>query len=163
MRLSRTPSGMRFQTRSGRDKRSIKASGPLRLYRRTIAGLMGQPRRIAIFDYSIPLVARTAALVITSVIGGLVLLIAAILLIVILVRSHLGERALTKPLRYALAVNPPQQVPAALNGFALWNAVLLAVMVVTYGYPIGQFFFLNSHSVPAVEVTSQESASTGGR
>ena len=128
-----------------------------------IAGLMGQPRRIAIFDYSIPLVARTAALVITSVIGGFVLLIAATLLIIILVRSHLGERALTQPLRYALAVNPPQQVPAALNGFALWNAVLLAVMVVTYGYPIGQFFFLKSHSVPAVQVTSQESASMRAR
>jgi cytochrome c oxidase subunit 1 len=124
---------------------------------------MGQPRRIAIFDYSIPLVARTAALVITSVIGGLVLLVAATLLIIILVRSHLGERMLTQPLRYALAVNPPRQVPAALNGFALWNAVLLAVMVATYGYPIGQFFFLKSHSVPAVQVTSQESASAGAR
>src|SRR5262249_5632466 len=33
MRLSRTPSGMRFQTRSGRDERSFKASGPPRLYR----------------------------------------------------------------------------------------------------------------------------------
>jgi hypothetical protein len=36
-------------------------------------------------------------------------------------------------------------------------------MVVTYGYPIGQFFFLKSHSVPAVQVTSQESASAGAR
>ena len=128
-----------------------------------IAGLMGQPRRIAIFDYSIPLVARTAPLVIISVIGGLVLLVAATLLIIILVRSHLGERVLAQPLRYALAVNPPRQVPAALNGFALWNAILLVMMVVTYGYPIGQFFFLKSHSVPAVEVTSQESAPTGVR
>ena len=28
-------------------------------------------------------------------------------------------------------------------------------MIVAYGYPIGQFFFLKQHSVPAVEVTSQ--------
>jgi cytochrome c oxidase subunit 1 len=97
------------------------------------------------------------------VIGGLVLLVAATLLIIILVRSHLGERVLAQPLRYALAVNPPRQVPAALNGFALWNAILLVTMVVTYGYPIGQFFFLKSHSVPAIEVTSQESAPTGVR
>jgi cytochrome c oxidase subunit I len=89
------------------------------------------------------------------VIGGLVLLVAATLLIIILVRSHLGERSLTEPLRYALAVNPPRQVPASLNGFALWNAIVLVVMLVAYGYPIGQFFFLKSHSVPAVEVTSQ--------
>jgi cytochrome c oxidase subunit I len=119
-----------------------------------IAGLMGQPRRVALFDYSIPLVARMAPLVIISVIGGFVLLSAAVLLIIVLVRSHVGERSLAEPLRYALAVNPPRQVPASLNGFALWNAILLVVMVVAYGYPIGQFFFLKSHSVPAVEVTT---------
>src|ERR1700739_1867262 len=49
-----------------------------------IAGLMGQPRRLAIFDYSLPLVARMAPLVIISVIGGFVLLLSAILLIVVL-------------------------------------------------------------------------------
>jgi hypothetical protein len=74
-----------------------------------------------------------------------------------------ARTVLAQPLRYALAVNPPRQVPAALNGFALWNAILLVMMIVTYGYPIGQFFFLKSHSVPAIEVTSQESAPTGVR
>jgi len=120
-----------------------------------IAGLMGQPRRVAIFDYSIPFAARMAPLVIISVIGGLVLLTSAILLITVLVRSQLGESSLTEPLRYALAVNPPREVPASLNGFALWNTIVLVLMLVAYGYPIGQFFFLKSHSVPAVEVTRQ--------
>ena len=60
---------------------------------------------------------------------------------------------MTEPLRYALAVNPPREVPSSLNGFALWNAILLVLMLVAYGYPIGQFFFLKGHSVPAVEVT----------
>jgi cytochrome c oxidase subunit 1 len=124
---------------------------------------MGQPRRIAIFDYNIPLVARTAPLVIISVIGGLVLLVAATLLIIVLVRSHLGDRSLVEPLRYALAVNPPRQVPSALNGFAVWNAIVLVLMLVAYGYPIGQFFFLKSHSVPAIEVTSQGSNPAGVR
>jgi len=120
-----------------------------------IAGLMGQPRRVAIFDYSIPMVAQTGTLVIISVIGGFMLLLSAILLIVILVRSHFGERAIIAPLSYALAVNPPRRVPAALNSFALWNSIVLVMMVVAYGYPIGQFFFLRSHSVPAVEATSR--------
>ena len=120
-----------------------------------IAGLMGQPRRVAAFDYSDPLMARTAPLTIISVIGGLILLGAAILLIVILVRSHFGERAAAAPMGYALAVNPPARVPPALNGFALWNAVLAVLMIVTYAYPIGQFFFLKQHSVPAVEVTGR--------
>jgi cytochrome c oxidase subunit I len=120
-----------------------------------IAGLMGQPRRVATFDYADPLMARMAPLVIISVIGGLILLISAALLIVILIGSHFGERTLREPLRYALAVNPPARVPPSLNGFALWNAIVLVLMVVAYGYPIGQFFFLKQHSIPAVEVTSQ--------
>ena len=123
-----------------------------------IAGLMGQPRRVATFDYADPLIARMGPLVITSVIGGLILLISAILLIFILIRSQLGERAVGEPLRYALAVNPPMWVPPSLNGFALWNAIVLALMVVAYGYPIGQFFFLKQHSVPAIEVTTQSNA-----
>ena len=93
---------------------------------------------------------------------GLVLLLSAILLIVTLVRSHFGARTIDAPLRYALAVNPPAHVPASLNGFALWNAILLVFMVVAYGYPIGQFFLLKSHTVPAYEVSSQ-SASGGPR
>ena len=127
-----------------------------------IAGLMGQPRRVAVFDYGDPFVAHMGPLVIISVIGGLILLVSAILLIVILIRSHLGERTIDVPLRYAIALNPPTHVPASLNGFALWNAILLVLMVITYGYPIGQFFVIKPHLVPAYDVTSQ-SASGGGR
>jgi cytochrome c oxidase subunit I len=119
-----------------------------------VTGLMGQPRRVAIFDYNDPFVARMGPLVIISVIGGLILLLSAVLLIVILVRSQLGERRLATPLRYALAVNPPKYVPASLNGFAMWNAIVLVLMLFAYGYPIGQFFILKS-SVPAYEVTRQ--------
>jgi len=100
-------------------------------------------------------------LAILSVIGGFILLLSAILLIVILVRSQVGEAVLPAPLRYALAVNPPVRVPKALNGFALWNTILLMFMIVEYGYPIGQFFILKS-KVPAFEVTRQ-SESTGAR
>jgi cytochrome c oxidase subunit 1 len=126
-----------------------------------ITGLMGQPRRVAVFDYSDPFNARMGPLVVISVIGGLILLVSAVLLIVILVRSQLGARQLTTPLRYALAVNPPTHVPASLNGFALWNAIVVVLMVAAYGYPIGQFLILKS-SVPAYEVTRQ-SLTTGMR
>jgi cytochrome c oxidase subunit 1 len=119
-----------------------------------VAGLMGQPRRVAIFDYNIPVVARTAALVDVSVLGGVVLLISAILLILVLVRSHFGEKTVEQPLRYALAVISPTRLAAALNGFALWNAIVLVLMLVAYGYPIGQFLFvLKPHSAPAYSVT----------
>jgi len=119
-----------------------------------IAGLMGQPRRVAAFDYSIPFVARTAVLVDISVIGGAILLSSAILLIVVLIGSHVGERTVGAPLRFALAVNPPARLPASLNGFALWNSILLVLMLVAYGYPIGQFLFvLKTHSAPVYDVT----------
>jgi cytochrome c oxidase subunit 1 len=120
-----------------------------------IAGLLGQPRRVAIFDYADPMIARMGPLVIVSVVGGLILLISALLLIVILIRSHFSDRTMGEPLRYALAVNPPVRVPSSLNGFALWNGIVLVLMIAAYGYPIGQFFFLRQHSVPAVEATSQ--------
>jgi cytochrome c oxidase subunit 1 len=116
-----------------------------------ITGLMGQPRRVAYFDYSDPFVAPMGPLVIISVIGGAILLASAILLIFILARSQFGERRLEAPLRYALAVNPPKVVPASLNGFALWNTIVLVLMLFAYGYPIGQFFILKSN-VPAYEV-----------
>jgi cytochrome c oxidase subunit 1 len=118
-----------------------------------VAGLMGQPRRVAIFDYADPLIARMGPLVIVSVMGGLILLVSAVLLIFILVRSHFSDRVMGEPLRYALAVNPPVLVPSSLNGFALWNGIVLVLMIAAYGYPIGQFFFLKQHSVPAVEAT----------
>jgi cytochrome c oxidase subunit 1 len=127
-----------------------------------IAGLMGQPRRVAVFDYSLPLVQRWAVLDDVSVIGGLVLLVSAAMLILILLRSHFGSQALVEPLRYAVALNPPKKVPAALNGFGLWNAIVLVLMILAYGYPVGQFFILKDHAVPAVEVTGQTS-SAGGR
>jgi cytochrome c oxidase subunit 1 len=124
-----------------------------------IAGLMGQPRRVAAFDYADPLTARMGPLVIMSVIGGVILLGSAVLLTVILVRSHFGPRAHAESLGYAVAVNPPVQVSPALNGFGLWNAIVAVLMVLAYGYPIGQFFFLKQHSVPAVGVTTQTDSS----
>jgi cytochrome c oxidase subunit 1 len=83
----------------------------------------------------------------------------AVLLTVILVRSHFGPRAHAESLGYAVAVNPPVQVSPALNGFGLWNAIVAVLMVLAYGYPIGQFFFLKQHSVPAVGVTTQTDSS----
>ena len=53
------------------------------------------------------------------------------------------------------------RVPPALNGFGLWNSIVLVLMILAYGYPIGQFFFLKPHSVPAVEVIWSVSVAEG--
>jgi cytochrome c oxidase subunit 1 len=120
-----------------------------------ITGLMGEPRRMAMFDYADPFEAKMAFLNTLSVIGGLVMLSSVVLLLYVLVRSSVGATARVPPLTYALAVNPPAQVPALLNGFGLWNAILLALIVLSYGYPIGQFFFLRTHASPGYSLTEE--------
>jgi cytochrome c oxidase subunit 1 len=69
--------------------------------------------------------------------------------------SSVGATARVPPLKYALAINPPAQVPALLNGFGLWNAILVALIVLSYGYPIGQFFFLRTHAPPGYSLTEE--------
>jgi cytochrome c oxidase subunit 1 len=102
-------------------------------------GLRGQWRRVANFNYSDPSVAGWGPWVVVSLIGGVILLASALLLIRNLLVLHRSPiQAATRPL-YALAVHPPHRVPAALNGFALWNVLVLVLMAAAYGYPIAQF------------------------
>ncbi len=119
-----------------------------------IAGLMGQPRRYAIFDYSDPVVAKTASLDVLSVLGGVILLCSVLTFFYVLLRSSFAPVATSMPpIRYALAVNPPAAVPPLLNGFVIWNVVLLVLILISYGYPIGQFFFLHNQDAPAHYLT----------
>jgi cytochrome c oxidase subunit 1 len=121
-----------------------------------IAGLMGEPRRYAIFDYSDPVVAKMAPLVTLSVIGGLVVLCSVLLFFYVLIRTSLAPVSeFMAPLRYALSVNPPATVPALLNGFAFWNVILLALVLIAYGYPIGQFFFLHNQNAPPYSLSRE--------
>jgi cytochrome c oxidase subunit 1 len=123
-----------------------------------IAGLLGQPRRMALFDYRLPQVARWATLDDISVLGGAILLVSALLLAVILLRSLVGARAEPSPLHFTLALHPSTRIAPALNGFALWNGIVLALMIAAYGYPIGQFLWvLKPHSAPAYPVSRPDS------
>src|SRR5215211_1585357 len=109
-------------------------------------GLQGQWRRVANFNYADPIIAGWGPLVILSFAGGLVLLASAFLFVRNLYILHRSPfAALPQPL-YALAVHPPHRVPAALNGFGLWNILVLILMLVAYGYPIAQFVITPSPS-----------------
>jgi len=106
-------------------------------------GLQGQWRRSAQFDYTNPIIAGWGPWVIVSFAGGLLLLSSALLFLWNLASFHWrGQLASIPPMRYALAVNPPAHVPAALNGFGTWNVLVLVLMLAAYGYPIAQFFIL---------------------
>jgi cytochrome c oxidase subunit 1 len=108
-------------------------------------GLLGQPRRVATFNYVDPIIAAWGPWVIVSLIGGIILFASALLFIWNLLEFHRGTAIVAEGLRplYAVAVYPPVRVPATLNGFALWNVLVLVLMVAAYGYPIAQFFVIN--------------------
>jgi cytochrome c oxidase subunit 1 len=115
-----------------------------------IAGLLGQPRRYAIFDFSDPVVAKTATLGILCFAGGVILACSVLSFFYVLLRSSFAPLAESiSPIRYALSVNPPATVRPLLNGFVFWNVILLVLMLFSYGYPIGQFFFLHNQDAPA--------------
>jgi len=105
-------------------------------------GLNGQWRRVAHFDYDDPRIAWWGDWVDVSLLGGVILLASALLFVRNLASLHgrqtTGEAA-PQPMHYAVPLHPVARLPAALNGFALWNVLVLVLMAAAYGWPIGQF------------------------
>jgi cytochrome c oxidase subunit 1 len=118
-------------------------------------GILGMPRRMAYFDFSDPAVSSQALPVILSVIGALILLIAGLLFLVILARSQVAPRGEPGTYRFSEAIHPPTTVPAALNGHALWVALMIGLTVTNYGFPIAALVARQDTSVPAVYVGTQ--------
>ena len=109
-------------------------------------GLQGQWRRVSNFNYADPIIAGWGPWVVVSFAGGIILLISAFLFVCNLAVLHRSAASATPRPLYALAVHPPQRVPAALNGFGLWNVLVLVLMVLAYGFPIAQFLIEPSPS-----------------
>ena len=120
-----------------------------------LVGIMGQPRRMAYFDFTIPALAPQAIWVSVSAVGGFVLVLSAILLLGVLLASHRGPVAAGPPVTFSLAVHPPRRLPASLNGFRVWLLLVVALTIANYGYPIAQFVFLQGTGVPAYLVQEQ--------
>jgi cytochrome c oxidase subunit 1 len=108
-----------------------------------VLGLFGQPRRVTNFDYPLADLAYWNTWTLVSTAGGVVMLAGALLFVWNLATLFCGAPETDRRMVYALAVHPPQRLPSALNGFALWNGLLLFLMVVAYGYPIAQFFLID--------------------
>jgi cytochrome c oxidase subunit 1 len=109
-----------------------------------LVGLGGQWRRVAQFDYGDPHIAWWAPWMLASLAGGAVLLASAMLFVANLAAFHRDpeRRAPAAPRGYARALHPAPGVPAALNGFTMWNLLVLMLMAAAYAYPIAQFFIL---------------------
>ena len=115
-------------------------------------GILGMPRRMAYYDYANPALAPQAFSVALSAIGGFILLAAGILFLVILLRGQTAPTADAGEYRFATAVHPPVTALPALNGFAIWIALMIGLTVTNYGYPILQLAFRPDTRVPAVYV-----------
>jgi cytochrome c oxidase subunit 1 len=120
-----------------------------------LVGVMGQPRRMAYYDFTNSALASQAIWVSVSAIGGFVLVFSALLLLGVLLASHRGPATAISPLKFSLALYPPRRLPESLNSFGIWALLVLALTVANYGYPLAQFIFLNRTGVPAFQVSAE--------
>lgn len=114
-----------------------------------LLGMAGQWRRVAQFDYSDPNIAWWAPWTTASLVGGAIMVLSAALFLWNLIVFHLddkAERTDIEPMRYAVALHAGTPVPAALNGFRLWNILVLVLMAAAYALPITHSFVVNPPS-----------------
>ena len=111
-----------------------------------ILGLIGQPRRIGVPPYGEEITAPWAPYEFLMFIGGIILVISALLLVLNLVLTHMKGKAATPPvMEYAESLHPVINLPKLLNGFGFWTAVIVIYMIASYGYPILQFFLMETN------------------
>jgi cytochrome c oxidase subunit I len=115
-------------------------------------GILGMPRRMAFYDYTDPNLALEAIPVIISVVGGAIVLVSGFLFLAVLISGHRAVRAEPGVYRFSVAVHPPQRMPAALNGFGLWLALMVGLTAVNYGFPIVHLMATPGTAVPAQQV-----------
>jgi cytochrome c oxidase subunit I len=115
-------------------------------------GILGMPRRMSHYDYTNVELQREATSVALSAVGGLILLASGLLFLLILLRGHRASAAAREPYRFSVAVHPPRAVAPALNGYALWLALMIGLTVTNYGFPIAELALRSDTSVPPVFV-----------
>ncbi len=120
-----------------------------------LVGLLGMPRRMAYYDYRHPDIEPQAWTVVVSTAGGLLLVASACLLVYILARAHRQTKTAPREFTFSRAAHPGGVTPPALNRFGLWVAMMIALTVVNYGFPIAQLAMLKEASVPVVPIGSR--------
>jgi cytochrome c oxidase subunit 1 len=106
-----------------------------------VLGLLGQPRRISSVNYNSLLTLAWTPYELAMIVGGAIMLGSALMFLHILAKSQKrGETNESAEIGYAGYADPVGRVHPLLNGFALWNVVILALMLANFGYPIAQFF-----------------------
>jgi cytochrome c oxidase subunit 1 len=115
-----------------------------------VLGLLGQPRRISSVVYNTLLTLAWKPYELAMIFGGLILLGSACLFIYNLAKTQLvsSSDVFTQQIEYAEPIHPVESVPEYLNDFKLWNRVIAVLMVISFGVPILQFFFMDTFGSP---------------
>jgi cytochrome c oxidase subunit 1 len=116
-----------------------------------LVGLLGAPRRMAYYDYTHPALQSQAITVIISTFGGLILVISAALFLYILATAKVS-RSPVPVYVFSRSVHPDAKTPAVLNEFRLWIAMMIALTVVNYGYPVVQLALTPQAYVPVIPI-----------
>jgi cytochrome c oxidase subunit 1 len=116
-----------------------------------LVGLLGAPRRMAYYDYTHPALHSQAITVTISTFGGLLLVISAAMFLYILATAKRQAVPVTS-FAFSKAVHPDTKPPAVLNSLGLWVAMMIALTVVNYGYPIVQLALTPGASVPIIPI-----------
>jgi cytochrome c oxidase subunit 1 len=76
--------------------------------------------------------------------GGLILIFSAGLLMYNLYKTQTGTEVFSGEVEYAEQFDSPDYLPGYLNSFTLWNIVIGVFMLIAFGYPILQFFLMET-------------------
>ena len=111
-----------------------------------LLGLAGQPRRISSTPYDESLVQQWTTNEALMIVGGAILLVSALMLVYVLWKTHGNNQEETsRQVEYAEPFHPLVRVPALMNGYGFWVLIIAVYMVASYGYPIAQFFLMETH------------------
>jgi cytochrome c oxidase subunit 1 len=111
-----------------------------------ILGLLGQPRRIDSVHYNNLLTLSWEPYEAIMIFGGLILIVSAGLLIYNLFKTQVSDTAepFTGEVEYAEPIHAVTNLPNYLNSFSVWNYIIAIFMFIAFGYPILQFFLMET-------------------
>ena len=112
-----------------------------------VLGLLGQPRRISAVQYNSLLTLAWQPYELLMIIGGFVLLGSACLFVYILFKTQ--TEGTLEPQTDEPNIQGEAVVSLWLNNFVPWNLLILGLMMLSYGWPILQFFVLKTYNPTA--------------
>ncbi len=109
-------------------------------------GMAGQPRRISSNPYDVELVQAWLPAQFAMIAGGALLFASALMLVFVLFKTHGNNQPVDNAeVEYAESLHSTQRMPHLMNSFGFWTALVAVYMVASYGYPVLQFFLMDTY------------------